>query len=245
MTKKQDTDSDNIKKEDANDFEQSVASAAAELSDDTGATTEVGDQGELQAELGRLQSELEAANAKAAENWEHFVRAKADLENLERRAQRDVENAHKFASEKFLEAMIPVIDSLEMGADAARQGGADVTKLKEGMELTLKMFADALHKFEVKKLDPVGESFNPEFHQAMSLQESAEHPANSVLMVMQKGYLLNERLIRPALVVVSKNGGKKKSDDEANGSKDAKTSSDGSSDTGTDETMGKTVDEKA
>jgi len=233
MTNKQDTNSDNTN-------EVNEAAKDAESSDNNAVKGEASDEGiDLRPEVDRLQKELDAANAKADENWEHFVRTKADMENLHRRAQRDVENAHKYASEKFLEAMIPVIDSLEMGAHAASQEGADIEKLREGMELTLKMFADALHKFEVKKLDPVGDTFNPEFHQAMTMQESDQHAANTVLSVMQKGYLLNERLIRPALVVVSKAGNKKNND-----SKDENASA-SSSDGAPEASEGKTVDEKA
>lgn len=246
MTKKQDTKSDKENKDDDNSRDTTSEQAdAVQANDKTAASGEAtAENVNLQEKVEQLQKELEAANAKAEENWDHFVRTKADLDNLERRTQRDIENAHKYAADKFLEAIIPVIDSLEMGAEAAKQEGADVAKLREGMELTLKMFADTLHKFEVKKLDPVGDAFNPDFHQAMSLQESDEHNANTVLSVMQKGYLLNERLIRPALVVVSKAGNKQKNNgekDKDNAATDAKNSADDSSEA----SLGNTVDEKA
>ena len=156
------------------------------------------------ASTGNLVDDLKAAKAKATENWDHFVRAQAEMENLRRRSQREVENAHKYASEKFIQSLLPVIDSLEMGAEAASQKGASLDKIVEGMELTVKMFTDILEKFEIEKLDPTGESFNPEFHQAMSMQETADEKPNTILAVMQKGYKIKDRLIRPAMVVVAK-----------------------------------------
>ena len=247
MTKKQDTKSDKENKDDDNSPDTTSEQAdAVQANDNTAASSETttDDSVNLQEKVEQLQKELEVANAKVEENWEHFVRTKADLDNLERRTQRDIENAHKYAADKFLEAIIPVIDSLEMGAEAAKQEGADVAKLREGMELTLKMFADTLHKFEVKKLDPVGDAFNPDFHQAMSMQESDEHNANTVLTVMQKGYLLNERLIRPALVVVSKAGNKQKNS-EAKDQEGAATDANNSADDSSEASLGNTVDEKA
>jgi len=247
MTKKQDTSAEEIKAESGveKEIEEKVESAAEQVEAAAAAAdAEVNDSDpDLKAEVERLKQELIAANAKAEENWEHFVRTKADLDNLERRSKKDIENAHKYAGEKLLEAMIPVIDSLEMGALAAQQESADISKIQEGMELTLKMFSDTLSKFEVKKLDPTGNPFNPEFHQAMSIQESEEHAANTVLSVMQKGYLLNERLIRPALVVVSKPPKNSKSSDEDAKAEDdqaQKPDADASSDS-----IGKTIDEKA
>ncbi len=147
---------------------------------------------------------LEEARSKAAENWEQVLRVQAELENSQRRAQRDVENAHKYALEKFALELLPVKDSLEMGLEAASGEDAVVQKLREGTELTLKMLATAMEKFGIKELNPVGEPFNPELHQAMTMQESEEHEPNTVTAVMQKGYLLNDRLIRPAMVVVCK-----------------------------------------
>jgi len=148
---------------------------------------------------------LEDARNKADEHWNQLLRVQAEMENLRRRAERDVESAHKYALEKFAAALLPVKDSLEMGITAATTAEGDVaTRLKEGSELTLKMLASTLEKFGIKEVDPVGQPFNPELHQAMTMQPSAEHPANTVMAVMQKGYTLNERLLRPAMVVVSK-----------------------------------------
>jgi len=147
---------------------------------------------------------LEDARAKADEHWNQLLRVKADMDNTRRRAKQDVENAHKFALEKFALELLPVKDSLEMGL-AAINGEDDAAKqLKEGTELTLKMLASALEKFGVEAFDPTGDTFDPDKHQAMSMQESADHKPNTVMAVMQKGYALNERLLRPAMVVVSK-----------------------------------------
>lgn len=151
-----------------------------------------------------LKLALEDARSKADEHWNQLLRLQAELENTRRRAERDVENAHKYALERFATELLPVKDSLEMGLSAAAGDDEAVAKLREGTELTLKMLGDVMEKFGIREINPVGEPFNPEFHQAMTLQESAEHPENTVLLVMQKGYTLNERLIRPAMVVVSK-----------------------------------------
>lgn len=150
---------------------------------------------------------LEDARGKADEHWDQLLRTNAELENLRRRAKQDVENAHKYALEKFAQELLPVKDSLEMGL-AAASGETDaaeaIKQLREGTELTLKMLSAAMEKSGIKEIDPVGETFNPEQHQAMSMQESEEHAPNTVMAVMQKGYQLNDRLIRPAMVVVSK-----------------------------------------
>ena len=150
-----------------------------------------------------LQVKLEEALAKADENYDQLLRNKAELDNLRKRSQRELENAHKYAAEKFVNALIPVIDSLELGQQAA-ETATDIDKLKEGMDLTTTMFYQLLEKFEIESINPEGDNFDPEFHQAMSIQESADVPANSVMAVMQKGYTLAGRLLRPAMVMVSK-----------------------------------------
>ena len=149
-----------------------------------------------------LQQDLEAMEAKAKEHWDQFLRAQAELENLRRRAERDLENAHKYALERFAGELLPVKDSLEMGLDAA--SGAEAEKIREGMELTLRMLTQVLEKFGIQEINPAGERFDPERHQAMTAQPTDECPPNMVLSVMQKGYLLNDRLLRPAMVMVSK-----------------------------------------
>jgi molecular chaperone GrpE len=152
----------------------------------------------------QLQQALDAARAEAEESRDQFLRARAELENVHRRAQRDVEQARRYALEKFAAELLAVRDSLEMGVAAADEPGADVAKLREGSELTLRMLAQAMEKFDIRPLDPRGEKFDPERHEAMAAQESAEHDPNTVIHVVQKGYLLGERLLRPAMVIVSR-----------------------------------------
>ena len=147
---------------------------------------------------------LEQAEKKATDNWDQLLRTKAEMDNIRRRTQKDLENAHKFALEKFISEMLAVKDSLEMGVDAAGQENASVDNLREGSEMTLNMLSGVFEKFNVVELNPVGEKFNAEHHQAMSMQPSDEHEPNMVIAVMQKGYLLNDRLVRPAMVMVSK-----------------------------------------
>lgn len=148
---------------------------------------------------------LQDARNKADDHWNQLLRSKADLENLRRRGERDLEQAHRYGLEKFVRELLPVKDSLELGLTAS-QGteGEAVKSLREGMELTRKMLQNALEKFEVREINPQGERFNPELHQAMSAQERADAEPNTVLLVCQKGYLLHDRLIRPAMVIVAK-----------------------------------------
>lgn len=168
--------------------------------DDPDATQETVDP---EAELERLKEELAEAQSKVDEYWQRVLRAQADQDNTRKRAERDVQNAHKYALEKFVNDLLPVVDSLEMGLLAAVED-ASAEKIREGTELTLKMLLDVLKKYGVEAVDPVGESFDPELHQAMSMQPSSDVPPNTVTAVMQKGYTLNDRLIRPAMVMVSK-----------------------------------------
>ena len=133
---------------------------------------------------------------------EALLRARADSDNARKRAVKDVQAAHKFGSEKFVKEILPLKDSLELGLESA-QTSEDIASILEGFSLTLKMFVDALGRLEVKELDPLGESFNPEEHQAMTTEYVEGKPSGIVVKVFQKGYLLHERLVRPALVVVS------------------------------------------
>jgi len=151
-------------------------------------------------ELAKL---LEEARAKADEHWDKVVRAQAEMDNLKKRHQRELEQAHKFGLEKFVAELLGVWDSLELGYQAAKENH-DIDKLLEGTELTLKMLADTMGKFGVEQIDPQGEPFDPEKHQAMGMVEREDLPPNTVAEVIQKGYSLNGRLVRPALVMVSK-----------------------------------------
>jgi molecular chaperone GrpE len=151
-------------------------------------------------ELEQLQTELEKARTEAADNYEQFLRAQAELANQRRRADKQVEDAHKYAAHKFVESMVPVIDSLEMGLQAE----GDLEQIREGMRLTLKQFDSIMEKFNIEAVGKPGDLFNPEHHQAMSMQPHPDFDNNTVSMVMQKGYLLNGRVIRPAMVMVCK-----------------------------------------
>jgi molecular chaperone GrpE len=153
--------------------------------------------------VAQMEKRLEEANRKAEENWERFVRAQAEIENVRRRAEKDLQNAHKFALERFAKELLAVVDSLELGLQAAGANEANADGLREGMELTLKQLSSVLERFDVKPIDPAGERFNPEFHQAMATETDNEVEPNTVVRVFQKGYLLHDRLLRPALVVVA------------------------------------------
>ena len=144
------------------------------------------------AELKNRNKELEEA----------LLRAKAELDNVRKRAAKDVQSAHKFGTEKFVKEILPLKDSLELGVASAEEG-TEISAVKEGFDLTLKMFSDTLVRLEVKELDPIDESFDPEKHQAMTTEYVEGKPSGVVVKVFQKGYLLHERLVRPALVVVS------------------------------------------
>lgn len=150
-----------------------------------------------------LHALLEDARTKADEHWNQCLRLQAEVENLRKRAQRDLENAHKFGLEKFAVDLLPVKDSLEMGISAAQGESVDPVKLKEGTSLTLKMLGDVMERFGIVEIDPQGQRFNPEFHEAMSIQTRTDVEPNTVVTVVQKGYTLNDRLIRPAMVIVA------------------------------------------
>ena len=145
--------------------------------------------------------ELAALKETADQNWDKYVRAAAELENVRKRAARDVENARRFALERFASELLAVRDSLEMGLSA----GSDTSQsaLLEGSEATLKLLGSTMEQFGVAEVDPLGEPFDPEFHEAMTMQPSADVEPGSVLTVFQKGYTLNGRLLRPARVVVA------------------------------------------
>ena len=148
-----------------------------------------------------LQEQLLATQAKVQDQQDSVLRAQAEVQNMRRRAERDVANAHKFALEKFSADLLPVVDTLERALQSAADNADDSTQ--EGVELTLKMLTDTLKKHGVEQNDPIGEPFNPELHQAMSMQPNPDMEPNTVMAVLQKGYTLGGRLVRPAMVVVS------------------------------------------
>lgn len=151
-----------------------------------------------------LAAELAAAQAKADDYWDQLLRARAELENLRRRQATELEKAHKFALDSFVRELLQVRDSLELGHAAAQDGSADVAKLREGTELTLKLLGDVMGRFGVASVEAEGQPFNPDLHQAMTMESRPDLPANTVTQVLQKGYTLNGRLVRPALVTVSR-----------------------------------------
>ena len=163
-----------------------------------------GEEMSPEAEIALLHSELEAAKQTINDQKDSVVRAAADVENMRRRAAQDVEKAHKFALEKFANELLPVIDNLERAIEFSDKENEQLKPVLEGIEMTVKSFNDAVSKFGVEIVNPQGEQFNPQFHQAMSIQPSNDVAPNTVLAVMQKGYTLNGRLLRPAMVMVSK-----------------------------------------
>lgn len=155
-------------------------------------------------EITALREALAAAEAKAQNSQDQYIRAHAEMDNVRKRVERDVVAARKFALEGFASEMLGICDSLELGLVAANQPGAEPAKLIEGMQLTQQQLVKVLERFHVKAVDPQGQPFNPDLHQAISMVESADAAPNTVLTVMQKGYTLHERLLRPAMVMVAK-----------------------------------------
>lgn len=159
------------------------------------------DEQALAARIAELEQQLEASQKTEREA---MLRAHAEIENIRRRTEQDIEKAHKFALEKFSHELLPVIDNLERAIDAADHESEESKAMLEGLNLTLKTFLDAVAKFGIEPVSEVNVPFNPEVHQAMTMIESPDHQANHVINVMQKGYTLNNRLLRPAMVIVSK-----------------------------------------
>jgi molecular chaperone GrpE len=157
---------------------------------------------DLAQQLAECRTEVEALKKELAELK---PRAQAEIQNIRRRAEKDIEKAHKFGLEKFAAELLPVVDSLERAIEASQGEEQNVKAIREGVEMTLGMFLACLEKFNIKQLDPQGEVFNPEHHQAMSTVPAEEGvEPNTVVTVVQKGYLLNGRLVRPAMVMVAK-----------------------------------------
>jgi len=169
-------------------------------------------------EAGEELSETEALQAQVQEFQEQMLRAQAEMQNVRRRAELDVEKAHKFALEKFVKELLPVADSLEKAVESTEgqeSSGELVASIREGVEMTLNLFMNSLKKFNVAQVNPVGEPFDPQLHEAMSMVPAPDAEPNSVVAVVQKGYTLNERLVRPAMVVVAQAGDAPKIDEQA------------------------------
>lgn len=182
-----------------NEHEEDAAVEAPE----TPPESEGGRPGEAPPTIEGLQEDLAAARTEAEAAREQLLRAMAELENVRRRAARDVENAHKYGVERFAAEVLAVKDTMEMGLEAA-SGSEEAGAVVEGFEATLKLLDQCLAKFGITPVDPREEPFDPEFHEAMSAQPSASHEPGTVLMVVQKGYRIHDRLLRPARVIVSR-----------------------------------------
>ena len=149
-----------------------------------------------------LQTQLAEAQQSAKDNWDKVLRAQAEMENLKRRNAKDLENAHKFALDGFVKALLEVKDSLTMGLKTANEEKATIEHIIEGLEMTDKVFLSTMEKFGVEAINPESETFNPEFHEAVTIVPMPDKESNSVLEVVQIGFTLNGRLVRPAMVVV-------------------------------------------
>lgn len=196
MSKSEQTPEDQQTPEAEVDF----VSAESEMDD---AAVEGQDDAELSSEeiIAQLREKLDATQAKADESWDTLVRLQAEMDNHRKRSEKQVEDAHKFASQKFVESLLPVVDSMEMGMAAE----GDVDQIRKGMDLTIKLFESVMEKNNIEAVDPMGEKFNPELHQAMAMQPNPDMEDNTVMAVMQKGFTISGRLIRPAMVMVVKN----------------------------------------
>ncbi|MGM0570791.1 nucleotide exchange factor GrpE [Marinobacter sp.] len=164
------------------------------------------------------ENDVDSMEARMQELQDQMLRTQAEMQNVRRRAEIDVEKAHKFALEKFVKELLPVADSLEKAVESTEnQQSSDelVVSIREGVEMTLDLFMKSLGKFNVKQLNPVGEPFDPQVHEAMSMVPAPDAEPNSVVAVVQKGYTLNERLVRPAMVVVAKAEDAPKIDEQA------------------------------
>ena len=149
-----------------------------------------------------LGSQLQEAQQSAKDNWDKLLRSQAEMENLKRRTTKDLENAHKFALDGFVKALLEVSDSLTMGIKSAKDEKATIETTTEGLELTMKVFNSTLEKFGVESINPVDEKFDPELHEAVTMVPMPDKKSNTVLEVIQTGFTLNGRLVRPALVIV-------------------------------------------
>jgi molecular chaperone GrpE len=179
------------------------ASKSSESGQDSGQAAEQAPDQQADS-VDQLQAQLDTANEQIAELKDDLIRSAAEMQNVRKRLQRDVENAHKYGLEKFLINLLPVIDAMEKAIEAANQAEETNTAIVEGVELCLKMLLDILGKENVEQISPEGEPFDPKFHEAMSVIESPDVEPNSVVNVFQKGYTLNGRLVKPAMVIVSK-----------------------------------------
>jgi len=200
-------DAQNENHNDANESVSNDPAINAETTEANDDSVEVEESVEIETSsdiISALEDKLAAANATIEGQKEGVLRARAEMENAKRRAEAEVEKARKFALERFAGELLPVSDNLERAIQVADGSNEAVKPLLEGVELTMKSFVSTIEKFGLVVIDPQGDTFNPELHQAMSMQESTDVAANTVIAVMQKGYQINGRLLRPAMVMVSR-----------------------------------------
>lgn len=190
-----------VKRPDAAEVDET---AAAEVGAGETSTESAEKETPRELTLEEVQLQLAEALAQVEQYRDQALRAEAEMQNVRRRVTRDVENAHKFGTERFLVALLPTVDALEKAVEAASEDAEANRAILEGVEICLKMLMDALAREHVVQLDPEGEPFNPDFHEAIQMVERDDMEPNSVAMVIQKGYTLNERLVRPAMVIVAK-----------------------------------------
>ncbi len=190
------------KKKNKDTTEPELATEAPEQTADE-AEVEIAEEAPLDP-IEKLKQEISSANEEARKNWDLYLRERADLENARKRHQREREEAIRFANDRLLKEMIPVLDNLERAVDHADQGNDDNQGLLEGVNMTINQFRKALEDFGVKGINAIGAAFDPNLHQAMGQVESGEHAPNTVVSEFQKGYLLHDRLLRPSLVMVAK-----------------------------------------
>ena len=200
----EDTDTENTGTETGKSQEIPEEMPAGDIPEETSAEDPAAGSDTADAEIDTLQQEIENLRQQLSDNADKVLRIQAEMDNLRKRTVRDIENAHKFALDKFVRELLPVIDSMELGINASDNAGGDIESLREGMDLTLKKFLDTLEKFGITVIAPQGDKFNPEKHEAVSMQEADGVQSGMVVTVMQKGYELNGRLVRPAMVIVAK-----------------------------------------
>lgn len=204
---------DENRNEQVEELKEAVEAATEEAQQDAPAEEQESGQ-EQQEEV----SEQEALNQQLQDAQEQMLRLQAEMQNVRRRSEIDVEKAHKFALEKFVKELLPVADSLEKAVESTEgqeDAGELVTSIRQGVEMTLSLFMASLKKFNVEPINPVGEPFDPQQHEAMSMVPAPDAEPNSVVAVIQKGYLLNGRVIRPAMVMVAKAEDAPKIDEQA------------------------------
>lgn len=183
-----------------------VDESAAKIEDETKA--------EATPSIEELTHQLAEAKKQAQSNWESLLRKQADYDNLKKRTARDINNARQFALEKFATELLAIKDSMELGIEAANKAETSIDSIKEGMSLTLKMLNDTLVKFNINEINPSNDKFDPQWHEAMAMQPVPNVEDGTILQVQQKGYKLNDRLLRPARVIVAKNLEMEKTPDE-------------------------------